>query len=652
MLFPTIIRIANLTSHWSDANGLYANNGSDTYTQITSGDAYSLGHDGARWILWDHDSNSVAYSEICLSTVSPMLATWGITAAIDHIQVYGDIFDTGVDFHWGPGGEGWHDEDGNYTMAWNADLSRWEITFEGEVYTYTLTSTTIDPWSVNTKDWYLSITDSIYDYEGGELPVPPVITNVTIAIDSADELQAINTNAFTRAGDYIQTGNITVSPTIANFTAIGTAAASFTGSYDGQNYTITNLVITQPTIDYQALFGYTLRAITGTAFQNIRLVNPQVSGKTGIASLFGMLRGDTPGIYVRNCHVTGAAITAANIVGSLFIGTGSIIGPTLTTIINFEDCSAVGTLTALVNSATALAAGFVGSGIVKCTRCSASGTITVHASSQTHGGFAGRSNSGTFTDCYARITLTGGATLKVGAFVGDLVNSYSQPTFVNCYGIVGGIDVFFGSKASTTPSVTSCYFEGTDGKNDNGAIGKTAAALKLAATFTDWVFETVWGIRSWWNDSYPILVSHLTAADAPTEAATLLVPTGLDVELNPDTLRATATWAGGAKTDFYDIYQALDVPSPSAVLVASIAHPTLTCTLECDWDTDYLWFIQSRNLAPAVATSAFTYFTTEIAPLTAYQVQIGTVSLTPVLRGSGVDITPQLQSAIYLNGAL
>ncbi len=83
----------------------------------------------------------------------------------------------------------------------------------------------------------------------------------------------------------------------------------FSGDYNGQGHTITNLYINRPTMDSVALFGL---LITGT-IEDLGLIDVNVTGSWGIAGLVGEM--DTNSI-VNNCFVTGEIIGEA-IVGGI-----------------------------------------------------------------------------------------------------------------------------------------------------------------------------------------------------------------------------------------------------------------------------------------------------------------------------------------------
>jgi hypothetical protein len=63
-----------------------------------------------------------------------------------------------------------------------------------------------------------------------------------IAIETCEELQGIGTTTGPLSGDYRQTKNLDCSH-MSDFAPIGDAKSPFTGSYDGQGFTINALVI-------------------------------------------------------------------------------------------------------------------------------------------------------------------------------------------------------------------------------------------------------------------------------------------------------------------------------------------------------------------------------------------------------------------------
>jgi hypothetical protein len=127
-----------------------------------------------------------------------------------------------------------------------------------------------------------------------------------------------------------------------------------------------------------------------------------------------------------------------------------------------------------------------------------------------YGGFVGGVNEVSHKNCYSIVAINRvgdwtGQTVFDGDYVGKPVGIKSF--FENCYTVETSAvpDEFFGGALIADSTVTSCYWQGTDGSTNNGAVGKTEAKLKLKATFTGWSFNTIWNISSGTNDGYPFL---------------------------------------------------------------------------------------------------------------------------------------------------
>lgn len=67
------------------------------------------------------------------------------------------------------------------------------------------------------------------------------------------------------------------------WTPIGKSGANFQGTFDGQNHTISNLAIDQPTKSDMGLFGFT----TGGQVKNFTLHNAKVTGYLDVGAVAG-----------------------------------------------------------------------------------------------------------------------------------------------------------------------------------------------------------------------------------------------------------------------------------------------------------------------------------------------------------------------------
>ena len=101
----------------------------------------------------------------------------------------------------------------------------------------------------------------------------------------------------------------------AGFNPIGTQATPFTGKFDGQSHTISNLTINRPGIDRVGLFGSTDSA----SIANVGLVGASVTGDYFIGTLVGLDDGSST---ISNSYASGGTVKGRGDTGGL-IGTSS-----------------------------------------------------------------------------------------------------------------------------------------------------------------------------------------------------------------------------------------------------------------------------------------------------------------------------------------
>ena len=107
---------------------------------------------------------------------------------------------------------------------------------------------------------------------------------------------------------YIQTANIDAFSTSSlndssGFSPIGNNSTKFTGSYDGDGYTINGLTIDRESTNYIGLFGYT----NGATIQDLGVTNVNIKGKHYVGALVGSNEGST----ISNCYSTGSVTGTA-----------------------------------------------------------------------------------------------------------------------------------------------------------------------------------------------------------------------------------------------------------------------------------------------------------------------------------------------------
>jgi hypothetical protein len=99
-----------------------------------------------------------------------------------------------------------------------------------------------------------------------------------IVIYTITDLQSIKNNL---SANYVLGNDIDASEFA--LTPIGDPTNAFTGIFDGQGHTISNLTISEPTTGYVGLFGY----INGGTIKNVGLVNESVTGSSHVGGLAG-----------------------------------------------------------------------------------------------------------------------------------------------------------------------------------------------------------------------------------------------------------------------------------------------------------------------------------------------------------------------------
>jgi len=305
---------------------------------------------------------------------------------------------------------------------------------------------------------------------------------------------------------FIQTADIDASATEHwnfwdGFSPIGNVTNQFTGTYDGNNHTISSLHIRRSHKDYQAFFGYA----SGATIKNIGLTGVDIFGASFSGGLVGMSENSSS---VEHSYSTG------NISGS-DIEIGGLIGTNNATISYcYSTCG--------VTTSEDYVGGLAGSnaGIINCSY--SSGAVT--SSGDDIGGLVGISfgPNPEINNCYSTGNVSGNA--AVGGLVGE-----SYTPISNCYstGSVSGSSTVGGLVGENNSSVNNSFWDTqTSGQSSSdGGTGKTTAEMKTKSTFTnagwDFVGESANGNNDYWdidgskNDGYPIL--YITNLTTPVE---------------------------------------------------------------------------------------------------------------------------------------
>ncbi|MEK7672877.1 MAG: S-layer homology domain-containing protein [Patescibacteria group bacterium] len=271
------------------------------------------------------------------------------------------------------------------------------------------------------------------------------------AIDSAVELQLMAINL---DGDYTMTGNVNA-VAVTNYTPIGTLDVPFTGTFDGNGYMISNLAISQSSLQSAGIFGSTSAAVTIT---ELGYRSGSVIGNRFVGGIVGYNRGAISKSFSA-VDVTATTVVASN--GEA----GGLVGANIDASGVITDSYSTGDV-----SSTFDVGGLIGYNSGPVTRAYASGDVS---GGENLGGLIGRAEVAAITNTFATGAI--GAGTSRGGLVGTLAGGSS---------ISGGY-------WNNTGSPTSCYA--------TGDTGCTAVASSLTyfyeitnAPMSAWNFSTTW----------------------------------------------------------------------------------------------------------------------------------------------------------------
>ncbi len=279
-----------------------------------------------------------------------------------------------------------------------------------------------------------------------------------------------------------ENGTLNGTPTYT-WTPIGDYINAYTGTFDGQNHTISGLYY-NGSGDYAGLFG---RVDSGGRVQNVNVVDSYISnsfsygcaggvcgwniGTITNCSFDGTVTGSVTGTYVGGvCGYNSGMITNCSNTGSVTgTGTGYTGG-----LCGGND----GTITNCYNTGSVTGTGEVGGvcGFTRGTITNCYNTDSVTGDGTYVGGVCGQNSSGTITNCYNTGSVTGTGD---GAYVGGVCGLNRLYTITNCYNTgsvtgtgdsayVGGV-CGYGYKYVT---ITNCYNTGSvNGSNAGGLCG-------------------------------------------------------------------------------------------------------------------------------------------------------------------------------------
>jgi uncharacterized repeat protein (TIGR02543 family) len=359
-------------------------------------------------------------------------------------------------------------------------------------------------------------------------------TNITFINTDAD-LNAVRGNL---SGKYKLMADIDLSINYsAGWTPIGTDAAPFTGTFDGNNHTVSNLTISSAG-DYQGLFGYA----SGATIRDLNLTGASVAGGNYVGALAGYSASST----ITSCSAAGTSISGTDNVGGLLgYSSGTVAGTSgsschtgFTAVTGTENvggfignnngavtyCYATGTVTGNYN-----VGGLIGANSGPVTYSHASPTATVTGTLYTGGLVGVSSPGGPISYCYASNQVVGsGSTFDIGGLVGRnwdaITNCYATGNVSGSFNVGGLVGLL-----RDPGTVGYCYAAGTassgcgligqlDGTWNNSFFNNANASnsygtatslanMQIQATYGGWDFATVWAIdiSGVINGGYPYL---------------------------------------------------------------------------------------------------------------------------------------------------
>ena len=231
-------------------------------------------------------------------------------------------------------------------------------------------------------------------------------------ISTLNDLLILSTNSTYWYSIYFfeQTNDIDASDTQdwndgEGFYPIGSNSESgpyFAGIYNGNGYTISNLYINRPNMNYVGFIG----KVAIGAIANLGLVNASITGGSCVGGLVGSFRGYGSYYSIKNCFVSGS-ITGISNVGGLAGSAANSISNNTELINSFSSANVNG---------DSITGGLIGTSDINLHNCYYSGTVS---GQDTVGGLVCFLNSSKhISNCYSSGEITG--IEKVGGLIGEI----------------------------------------------------------------------------------------------------------------------------------------------------------------------------------------------------------------------------------------
>jgi len=296
---------------------------------------------------------------------------------------------------------------------------------------------------------------NLVDFEGTINVVDSTGTDVAFTSNTNNDSITINDTAIDTTQDLTISYDLET-PINQGFDPVGmyVEQANFTGSFDGQNHTISNLSINRLNDNYVGLFGLIGE---GGEVKNVGVINVNMTGNKGVGGLVGDNYGTVSNSYSTG-NVTGESYSVGGLVG--YNSNGNISNSYSTG--NVTGFDYLGGLVGVNSNGTV---------------SNSYSTGNVSGEENYLGGLVGRNWKGNISNSYSTGNVTGFDYL--GGLVGDnyngnISNSYSTGNVSGEENYLGGLvgKNYNGniSNSYSTGNVTGFdYLGGLVGKNNNGS---------------------------------------------------------------------------------------------------------------------------------------------------------------------------------------
>ena len=270
---------------------------------------------------------------------------------------------------------------------------------------------------------------------------------------------------------------------------------AFTGKFDGNDYTITNLTINRPEEDFVGLFGF----IDGGSVANlgVEIGAGGVNGGIYVGGVAGYIENS----IITNCYSTGSISSYSYFpfVASSYSYSGGITGYVYSSTIT--KCYSIGDISS--SSSFAYSGGIAGivSDNSTITNCYSTGNISSVLRSYS-GGIAGNLRNSIITNCYSIGRIS--SDFSYAGSSGGIAGTVNTGTITNCVAInslingryAGGIvSLIYGPlMTSNNFAVDEIVLMGDETQGDNGTP-KTLTEFRTRDTYETglgWDFATVW----------------------------------------------------------------------------------------------------------------------------------------------------------------